>query len=70
MGLKEGNKMKNKKKKRIFNTAIFDEKPINNFQVLLLLCLILVPYIKWAILGFATFLVLTDGIMHVRKTKQ
>ncbi len=46
--------------KKMFRNAKFENKNIDNLGVLFLLSLMLVPYVKWAILFVGVFMVCHD----------
>ena len=46
-----------------FKSVTFGNKHINSFQMLTVLFLALIPYVKWAVITFALYNVLSDILL-------
>ena len=47
-----------------FRTVLFGDKPINNLDMLMILTLLLVPFLRWAVYSFGVWHVLRDIYEH------
>ena len=54
---------------KIFKNAEFEEHKINNLEVLFLLSLMLIPYLKWIILFFGVVIVCKDLFSYWKRRK-